>query len=179
MILYVQDLKELVEKLERNFKRWEHLKVFGGSDPFWEDGFNMNLVRGHIIVQKEKIKELCEKEGLELPEIFHIEVPPKVDNKYMARADEIREKAKKALLIYENDENFRELEQVFNSINEKNKKEIANNILRYKRGLKHYIDTDDLVGMRLYLNCINYLESAEAFMKNLSPGDFAGQLSLF
>src|SRR5699024_8454707 len=105
-------LDELITSLEDRFDRWEHLKEYGGQDPFWEDGCNMNIVRNHILYYKGEIKELCEEEKLELPEIYQKETPPEVNNKYMARADEIRKGAKKSLRIYSYDENFQELEKV-------------------------------------------------------------------
>ena len=37
--------EELQENLQKDFQRWEYLNTHGGSDPLYEDGFNMNIVR--------------------------------------------------------------------------------------------------------------------------------------
>lgn len=71
----MKKLDALVKELEESFFRWKHLKKHGGSDPTWEDGGNMNLVRNHIFYTKAQIKELCEDEGLELPEVYYKKVP--------------------------------------------------------------------------------------------------------
>lgn len=51
-------------ELAEDFARWDHIKEHGCSDPNWADGFNMNLVRGHIIngyrLLAEKVAENCQ-----------------------------------------------------------------------------------------------------------------------
>ena len=39
--------------LENEYAQWDELFTKGGSDPFWTDGSNLNLVRNHIIYYKE------------------------------------------------------------------------------------------------------------------------------
>ena len=77
--------------LEESYARWECLYEYGGSDPFYEDGVNLNLVRNHIIYYKQ----ILEKENnlFGLPDAYYRELPPKVDIRYMARPDEIRANA--------------------------------------------------------------------------------------
>ena len=41
------------EELRKSYQNWEYLSHFGGHDPGWPDGVNMNLVRNHIIYEKE------------------------------------------------------------------------------------------------------------------------------
>ena len=67
----------------------------GGSDPFWSDGSNLNMTRNLII----HIKEIIEKENslFLLPDCFYREIPPELPRDYMARPDEIRENARKAM----------------------------------------------------------------------------------
>ena len=88
--------EELQENLQKDFQRWEYLNTHGGSDPLYEDGFNMNIVRNHIIYDKRKCQE--ELEEKDYPKEYFRETPPQVDNYYMARMDEIRENAKKLSL---------------------------------------------------------------------------------
>ena len=40
------------EELRKSYQNWEYLSHFGGHDPGWPDGVNMNLVRNHIIYEK-------------------------------------------------------------------------------------------------------------------------------
>lgn len=84
--------EELQENLQKDFQRWEYLNTHGGSDPLYEDGFNMNIVRNHVIYDKRKCQE--ELEEKDYPKEYFRETPPQVDNYYMARMDEIRENAK-------------------------------------------------------------------------------------
>ena len=53
--------EELQENLQKDFQRWEYLNTHGGSDPLYEDGFNMNIVRNHVIYDKRKCQEELEE----------------------------------------------------------------------------------------------------------------------
>lgn len=52
-----KEKENLAEGLAEAFERWEYLKEYGGSDPFYADGINMNLERNHIMYYKNKIVE--------------------------------------------------------------------------------------------------------------------------
>lgn len=67
---------------------WKHINENGCNDPFYEDGFNMNLVRNHVIYFKSMISQICKENGLPLPEEYFLPLPPEVDNKYMAKLDQ-------------------------------------------------------------------------------------------
>lgn len=106
-------LEALTQCLEREFKHWEHLYTYGGYDPFYADGMNLNLVRNHILSYKREIERFMEKEEQELtlfassyPDIYYKETPPEVSYDYMVRADEIRARARQQLALYEKDPNF-------------------------------------------------------------------------
>lgn len=51
-----QQLTKLIIKLNNSFARHEYLLEHGGQDPFWPDDVNINLVRNHIIADKNEIK---------------------------------------------------------------------------------------------------------------------------
>ena len=89
-------LNEAVANHESSFESWQSYREFGGQDPFWADGCNMNLIRNHIIYYKRQISELCEQNGLEIPKCMERELPPQMDVDYMAQPDKIREGAKEA-----------------------------------------------------------------------------------
>ncbi len=171
-------LKKLEEELKDSFTRWHHLKENGGSDPFWEDGTNMNLVRNHIFHHKQEIKNICDKEGIPLPNVYSKDTPPKVDEKYMARAEEITVKAKESLVLYENDANHIKIKNAI-GITNKEKAQIAQNILGYVDNLKKAIAENDLVTMRRHCHPEGYLKSFQEFVAQLTEEDFEGQLSLF
>ena len=79
-----------LEQERRNILRereyWKSVCENGCSDPFWPDGCNMNLIRNHIIYARNRILELCQQGGITLPEEYYLEVPPEVEDNYMAPA---------------------------------------------------------------------------------------------
>lgn len=156
----MKELKKLIKELEDSFNRWGYLKEFGGSDPFWEDGCNMNLVRNHILYYKNEMKELCNDKGLELPEIYYRATPEKIDDKYMARVDEIRKNANRALREYKASKDYQYLISIVDSLDKKQLEETyINNVIGYCRGLESYIENDDLVAMRRHERWEHYLQS--------------------
>ena len=92
-----QSIKLWSEEISKEYDRWNFLYKEGGSDPFWPDGCGLNLTRNHIMYAKRQLWELCEEHGLEPPAIFNRDLPPEMDWEYMARPDEIREKAQATL----------------------------------------------------------------------------------
>lgn len=79
-----KQLTELCSKLTHERATWNHINENGCNDPFWPDGCNMNLTRNHIISYKRDIAELCEENGMPLPEEYFLKIPPEVDDNYMA-----------------------------------------------------------------------------------------------
>lgn len=180
----MKELKKLIQELEDSFKSWEHLKKYGGQDPFWEDGGNMNLVRNHIFNEKRRMQEYCEEKKLELPEIYYRKTPQQVDDEYMARADEIRKNANRALKEYKASKDYQYLLKAIYRLNKKQIEQTAiNNVIGYCRGLEDYIKEDDLVAMRRYERYKRYLDSFENCRKRveeiLKEEPKEGQISLF
>ena len=60
----------------------------GCNDPFWSDGFNLNLTRNHIIHDKTVIDEICSETDLPFPAEYYITTPPEVDDDYMANLEQ-------------------------------------------------------------------------------------------
>lgn len=79
-----KELPELRESIREQIDRWIHLRKNGGSDPFWPDGCNMNLVRNHIIYAKYQIMKLCEDNGMRVPDEYYLPTPPEVRDSFMA-----------------------------------------------------------------------------------------------
>lgn len=171
---------DLVEELKREYEQWEYLKEYGGSDPSWEDGCNMNLVRNHIIYIIHQMQE----QGIQ-SELLSKEIPPEVDNKYMARPDEIRKNARKALVEYKKNEDYQYLLSVTDRLNKRQIEQTCiNNVIGYCRGLERFIEIDDLVSMRRHERYEHYLESFSDCRKRVeqildSKEVEIGQISIF
>ena len=148
--------------LENDYARWDKLFTKGGSNPFWSDGASLNLVRNQIIYDKQKLAEQ-ENSLFGLPEAYYRETPPEVDSDYMARSDEIRENARKAMEIIDADENLKFVREQFPSLSEQQKKQYClPAIINYAERLRPAIAEDDLLTMQLYEHLNRYLDSFES-----------------
>lgn len=187
-----KEKENLVEKMADSFQRWESLMEHGGSDPFYADGTNMNLVRNHIMYYKSRMVDEYGADYEKYPEVFYRELPPEVDDSYMARAGEIKEGAAQALEYYISDPNFHYLLSNKGMLTEKEAKQISLfNVLGYASGLARAIKDGDLVIMRRHAGrAEGYLESfaqcATRMMELIEEKKKApeqvqggGQLSLF
>lgn len=115
----------------------------------------MHLVRKHIIYIKKQMEEAGQ-----LTDAYYRELPPEVDENYMARADEIRENAKKSLEIYKSHTDYLYLLEVIGLLNKRQIDDTCiQNVIGYCRGLEIYINKDDLVAMRRHENPDRYLKS--------------------
>lgn len=68
------------------YKHWKNMYLNGGSDPFWCDGVNLNLVRGHIQYYRGKIEELLGDAFHLYPDEYFWCDLPELDNNYMGKA---------------------------------------------------------------------------------------------
>lgn len=164
--------------LENSFARWDFIHEHGCSDPFWADGVNMNLVRNHIMYYKQKLSE--EATLFLLPEAYYREVPPEVDNNFMARPEEIRQNAVRSMQIIDEDENLKFVREQSVHLTEKQLKQLCiPAILSYAENLRRAISEDDLLTMRRYENLNGYLESFKSAAQKLrSPEILAGMESI-
>lgn len=155
------ELARLTNELTASFTRWDFLSYNGGSDPFWPDGANLNLVRNHIMYEKRAIQELLETAeeelsffGVAYPDIYFRETPPEMFPHYMVKADEIRQRAAEQYALYIQNPNFRYIlnnhEKVFPN-GETRATKAAGLSIWSTAGLSRYrrcIDSGDLVAMR-------------------------------
>lgn len=79
-----QEIQELCNDIRQEIAHWEDLNENGGQDPFWPDGVNMNLIRNHVIYAKQRLAEICNKHGIQLPGEMYLPIPPEVNSNYMA-----------------------------------------------------------------------------------------------
>ena len=156
-----KEKENLAEELAKSFERWEYLKEHGGSDPSYADGTNMNLVRNHIMYYKNRMVEEYGRDYEKYPEIFYREVPPEVNENYMARAGEIKDGAAQALEYYISDPNFFYLLANKDMLTEKEARQIClHSVLGYASGLAKAIKNGDLITMRRHAGRPeSYLES--------------------
>lgn len=139
----------LAAELESSYEQWEYLREHGGSDPFYADGTNMNLVRNHILYYKGKMVEEYGADHDKYPQIFYRELPPEVNANYIARAGEIRDGAVAALDCYLVDSNFQYLLMNQGMLSKKEAEKISlYNVLGYVSGLARAIKDGDLIAMR-------------------------------
>lgn len=136
-------------ELIKEYERWEYLREYGGSDPFYDDAVNMNLTRNHIISAKGKLEELYGGDKNLYPDIYFRELPPVTEDGYMARAGEIRDRAAEALERYLSDANFQYLLYNRDLLDKKEAAKISiDNVLGYASSLAAALKEDDLVVMR-------------------------------
>jgi hypothetical protein len=146
----VQDeLQTLVKQMLESYSRWDDIKKNGCNDPFWSDGCNINLVRNHIFHYKNKIKEFCEENNLELPPEYSKVIPNLMPNDFMAVPDKIKKDAKDAYKIYCSTNLFKKLEDMAKDF-KKEFKGIASSFIGYKISCKTAIKNNNLVEMRRY-----------------------------
>lgn len=147
--------KQLESDLVQEYEHWNYIHEHGCQDPFYADGFNLNLTRNHIIFKKQR----CNK--LEFyPDVYKRELPQEVDEDYMARAGYIREQAKKTLQLYVQHDDYKWLRNNANRLTMKQKDDTCiMNVLNYVTGLRQFIESDMLVEMRRHIDPDRYIES--------------------
>jgi len=144
--------------LEKDFERWDYLYEHGGRDPGYADGVGLNLVRRHIMIGRRNLEENLTLFGF--PEIYYRELPPEVDNNFMARPGEIRAAARASLETYLADPDYQYILAHRDEIPEKmQNKMYIGAVLGYVSGLEHAIAEDDLVAMRRHERPDGYLDS--------------------
>lgn len=95
-----EDFKEEIDGVAKSVNMWKQHAKEGCSDPHWEDGVNMNLLRNHILYYTNNIITLCFEHGFDLPGCLDLPMPPKVSNNYMCkngnkeRMERIKEKGR-------------------------------------------------------------------------------------
>ena len=153
-------------ELEESYARWEYLYENGCSDPFYEDGINLNLVRNHIIYYKQMLEK--ENSLFGLPDAYYRELPPEVGSKYMARPDEIRANAAIAMQRIDEDENLDFIREQSRNLSEKQLKQLCvPAVIGYAENLRTAIAEDDLVTMRRYEHPDHYLEAFRSLAEKL------------
>lgn len=149
---------DIASQLKERFDRWEFLYRYGGSDPFYSDGDNLNIVRNHIIYFKQQLEEQYGDGAL--PEIYYRPTPSAVDSSYMARSDEIRSAARQSLETYKADAHYRYIRSHAIALDPKQRESThIRSVLGYVTSLERAISDDDLITMRRHENPERYIQS--------------------
>lgn len=85
---YINNIKSLIEE----YKQWNKIHEYGNTDPFYNDGVSLNLIRNHIIYHKrqiadkyyERVTALQDNSLPPIPEQYDWELPEEVSNSYLA-----------------------------------------------------------------------------------------------
>ena len=167
-----------LEELEKAYAQWESLYKQGGSDPFYPDGVNLNLVWNHILYFKRQIEET--QPLYKNSEAYQRELPPQVEDGYMARAKEIRAHAKDALASYKADPYYQYLLHHWEELDDAGlKKTTIRAVLNYAHSLKTAIQEDDLVTMRRHERAERTLDSFRACAEKVRDVLENQELNLF
>ena len=163
-------------ELENLYERWENLYEHGGSDPFWSDGTNLSLLRTQIINCKRKIEE--ENTMFLLPDAYYRDIPPEVSRNYMARPDEIRENARKAMAIIDANEDLKFVREQSKNLSEKELKRLCiPAIIGYAENIRRAIADDDLITMRRYERPERYLDSFRSAAERIRSLQFSENIT--
>lgn len=137
--------KQLGKEIQDSRKRYEDLRVHGGSDPFWSDGVNMNLCRSHVMYFRKQVETELDPENY--PEEYFLEIPAEVSVHYMADPDGIRSRSTAALEVLKENQDFQYLRSKLSGDMDKETSQCMNPV-RYVLGMEDAIRRDDLVVMR-------------------------------
>ena len=167
-----------LEELKKAYAQWESLYKQGGSDPFYADGVNLNLVRNHILYFKRQIEET--QPLYKNSEAYQRELSPQVEDGYMARAKEIRDNAKTTLTAYKTDPYYQYLLHHWEELDDVGlKKTSIRPVLNYAQALETAIQEDDLVIMRRHERANHYLDSFRACAEKVRDVLENQELNLF
>ena len=135
-------------------------------------------MRNHILYFKRQIEET--QPLYKNTELFQRELPPQVEDGYMARAEEIRAHAKASLVSYHADPYYQYLLHHREELDDAGlKKTSIRAVLNYAHSLETAIQEDDLVTMRRHERAERYLDSFRACAEKVRDVLENQELNLF
>ena len=177
-----KSLDELAKECKQSYERWTEIRQNGCRDPCWTDGVNLNLVRNHIIYYKRQMATLYKEQGVEPPPVLLRELPPRLDPKFMANADEIRQRANEIMTKIEEMPEFDELNTIYLGLSPVQKSQSGcQYVMNWVSRLKSAIEHDELVVMRIHIRQVDcvYEKMSDALAQAKAMPVETYQLSLF
>ena len=101
--------KELGEKLQMLFDRWNQWKQQGCPESQVTDGVYLNRLRQAIQSVIKQIEDTCEEE--DYPDCYFSPLPPKMAEDYMADKENLEHRARQALERFQNSSEYLWLEE--------------------------------------------------------------------
>lgn len=148
---------QLTEEAIRSYDEWQFIYENGCSDPNWEDGVNLNLVRNHLIYYKRKISNLCKEHGFEKPQVLFRKLPSRVPTRYMAGAAGLKQKAADLLYEIESSQNYHRLLEWQEKISSKQSEQIGlTRFLKRMRYDRREYESDNFLAMRNFVRNGDY-----------------------
>lgn len=150
-------LAQLTEEAIRSYDRWQFIYENGCSDPNWEDGVNLNLVRNHLIYYKREISKLCKEHGFEKTQVLFRKLPSRVPAHYMAKAADLKQQAAELLYEIESSRNYQCLLEWRKKISPKQSEEIG--LTRFLKRMhydRHEYESDNFLAMRNFVHRSDY-----------------------
>ena len=165
-------IEQIQAKIDAEFARWEHINEHGCSDPAWADGFNMNLVRNHIIAYYRNLDER-QVEAMQVSLFDEAPtprrpLPPVVSDDYIARPDELLECAQKTLEAMLGSEDYGYLQSLGDMLPDK----VANKMhfgsfMAYPQKLKTYLEKRDYPRLRSYQDPEYWIKAISSYRERI------------
>ena len=177
-----KSLDELAKECKQSYERWTEIRQNGCRDPCWTDGVNLNLVRNHIIYYKRQMATLYKEQGVEPPPVLLRELPPRLDPKFMANADEIRRRATDIMTKIKEMPELNKLKVIYLRLSPVQRSQSGcQYVMNWVSRLKSAIEHDELVVMRIHIWQAEYMNEkmCEALTKAEAMPHEPYQLSLF
>lgn len=141
-------LKKLRKLALRELENWEFVKEHGGQDPFWADGYNLNLIRNHIIGYN---RDICEADYTPVQyDLFGgskpmesdlcVPVPKEMPMDYMANASKIRTDAVLMLDQLSKGRDSERIEKLYRALEDAVRRRDLVDMRRYNRSAKKAMD---------------------------------------
>lgn len=157
------------ESYIESWNQWQNLHKHGGSDPFWSDGVNMNLVRNHMLYAIRKGAEPLE----DMP------LPDEIDRHYMADAKGIVARAETALAKLRSDPYYQQVELTDHLMIDSEATEDLDRVKALVRRIDLGLKESDLVTLRSAVMSIDYDAPRKALEKIESVKSDGDQIALF
>ncbi len=140
-MLWMKQSETREQKFSRLSYEWEKTYVYGNPDSMCTDGIFLNRIRQELL----KIRQEMEGNGV----VAEFKIPPKMQEAYVACADQIRTQAQSAVQEYLKSEEYRYVLTALPKLSPKQKRETrALEVYGKVQSLVDALEEDNLVVLR-------------------------------